>query len=79
MKTPEDIKKAIECHGENLGHHMPCSECAFHGKYLPPCRLAAHEEALSYIKKLEERISKQNALLAVMGITIPEDKSDEHP
>lgn len=79
MKTPEALKKAIECHGVKLSHHLPCSECEYHGRFLPPCRMAAHEDALTYIKYLEERISKQDALLAVMGITIPEDKSDENP
>ena len=79
MKTPEDIKKALECQGVNLLHHLPCSGCAYHERFLPPCRQAAHEDALNYIKYLEERISKQDALLAVMGITIPEDNDDENP
>ena len=77
MQKPEDIKKALECQGVDLLDHLPCSDCAYHGKHLPPCRPAAHEDALTYIKQLEQRIAKRDALLAVMGITIPEDKTDE--
>lgn len=77
MKTPEDIKKAMACHANPRGFCLPCSDCSYHGRYFPPCRIAAHEDALTYIKYLEERVTKQNALLALMGITIPEEKSNE--
>lgn len=79
MKTPEDIKKGLECHADRTERFLPCSDCAYHGRFLPPCGIDVPENALAYIKKLEERIAKQDALLAVMGITIPEDNNDENP
>lgn len=57
MKTPEEIKMGLECHGFKEAHfHKHCSDCAYHGKKLTPCRIAVHEDALKYIKLLEERI-----------------------
>ena len=88
MKTPEEIKKGIECcFGDS--DVRECEQCPY-AHPIPTNTVfdlvtcddnmeGICVDALAYIKKLEERISKQNALLAVMGLTIPEDESDENP
>ena len=73
MKTPEEIKKAMACHANPRGFVLPCSDCSYHGRYFPPCRIACHEDALTYINQLEERIAKQDNLLAVLGVSIPKE------
>ena len=53
MKTPEEIKKALACPVQERSDHLDCSECAYHGKDLTPCRIAVHEDALAYMEQLE--------------------------
>lgn len=56
MKTPDEIKKGLACPVQKRGFLLDCSNCAYHGRDLTPCRIAVHEDALAYIEKLEERI-----------------------
>lgn len=49
MKTPEDIKKALEC----CVYHGSCKTCAYFGGGLCIGRL--ERDALTYIQQLEER------------------------
>lgn len=73
MKTPEAIKKALACPVDRRGSLLPCSDCEYHGRGLPPCRMAAHEDALAYIRQLEEKVAKRDQLLAVMGVGMPKE------
>lgn len=70
MRTPEELKKSM-CLCFRIHN---CTGCAYNAMH---CFGVIGEDALAYIEYLEERITKQNALLALMGITIPEDKSNE--
>ena len=53
MRTPEEIKKALACPVQERSDHLECSDCAYHGKDLTPCRIAVHEDALAYMEQLE--------------------------
>lgn len=57
MKTPEEIKKALACPVSWRGHLLGCSNCAYHGRGLQPCRTAVHDDALTYIDQLEEQVA----------------------
>ena len=53
MKTPDEIKKGLACDVKKRGFLLDCSNCAYHGRDLTPCRIAVHDDALEYIQKLE--------------------------
>lgn len=53
MKTPDEIKKGLRCPAWVRNHHLPCSECDYHGREKPPCAIAVHEDAFAYIQQLE--------------------------
>ena len=53
MKSPDEIKKGLRCPAWVRNHHLPCSECDYHGRDKPPCAIAVHEDALAYIQQLE--------------------------
>ena len=71
-RTPEDIKRRLECASFDCDD-TDCYDC----KYLDICSSVVNSDssadALALIEYYEQRIEKQNALLAVMGITIPEE------
>ena len=55
MKTFGEIKYGLECLG---GQRNPkCSDCSYHGKGLPPCRIAICKDAINCVE-LCELISK---------------------
>ena len=63
-RTPEEIKAAIE--------HCKSGECT--GCSYQDCMWCEDQiycDALDLIKRLEQRIAKQNNLLAVLGVSIP--------
>lgn len=62
MKTPEEIKRALACPVREQGEQLECSECVYHGRELPPCLPAMHEDAIEYIRRLE---AERDALLKV--------------
>lgn len=51
MKTPEDIKKGLEC----CGYFCSCKTCAYFGDEL--CIIRLERDALSYIQQLENQIA----------------------
>lgn len=53
MHTPEEIKAALRCLG-SMGWKN-CSECPYHGKGLPPCRIAVTKDAEEYINEHEKQ------------------------
>ena len=70
MRTPEELKKSLRlCFKDHK-----CAGCAYNAMH---CIGVIGADALAYIERLEERVYKQGALLAVMGISFPEDKNDE--
>ena len=52
MKTPEEIKKALEC----CGYFCSCKTCAYFGDEL--CVVRLERDALSYIQQLESQIAE---------------------
>ena len=56
MKTTEEIKKALACPVREQGYLLGCSCCSYHGRGTPPCLPEMHEDALAYIRQLEEQI-----------------------
>lgn len=58
MKSPDKIKKGLRCPACVRNHHLPCSECDYHGQDKPPCAIAVHEDALAYIEQLEAQVPR---------------------
>lgn len=56
MKTPEEIKKALACPVCVRDYLLGCSDCVYHGRELPPCLPAMHQDAIDCIQQLEEQI-----------------------
>lgn len=59
MKTPDEIKKGLEC-CLNKKSICPGSVCPYH-KYGHGCGYYKDKDALVYIKHLEERLADVNA------------------
>ena len=69
-RTPEDVKKAIHvCWGIT---DETCETCPYRENGWD-CESTLADDTLALIEYYERRIEKQNALLALMGITIPEE------
>lgn len=58
MKSPEDVKKGLECMALDRCFMLPCSACAYHGRGLPPCRMAVYADALALITALLAALKK---------------------
>ena len=52
MRTAAEIISGLECLGSK--REQKCSDCPWHGKGLPPCRIAICESAIAYIESEEE-------------------------
>lgn len=57
MMTPEEIKKGLACPVQKRSSLLECSECAYHGRDMTPCRTAVHDDAIAYIEQLEEQVT----------------------
>lgn len=75
-RTPEEIKRVTEWACYSCGG-AECDDCAFRDVCTIENRDRAVQDALALIQWLEQRIEKQNALLALMGITFPEDNKND--
>lgn len=62
MRTTEEIKRAMACPVCEQGEQLECSECVYHGRELPPCLPAMHEDAIACIQRLE---AERDALLNI--------------
>lgn len=51
MRTPEEIKAALQCL-RSIGWKY-CSDCPYHGKGLPPCTESVTKDAEEYIDQHE--------------------------
>lgn len=69
-KTPEEIERDIE----RCAEEQSCGGCPYVNKM--HCVEEIMTNAHILIDHLNARIAKQNALLAVMGVTIPEEKEE---
>ena len=58
MQTIDNIKKGLACFAQDRSYMLPCSDCAYHGQGLPPCRKAVHEDALALIEQMEAQVPK---------------------
>ena len=80
MQSPDAIKKGLRCPVWVRNHHLPCSECDYHGQDKPPCAIAVHEDALAYIEQLESRNIKPLVsslkLLKRLDAMVPEEVSE---
>lgn len=62
MRTPEEIKKGLECYQMHDGdEYVDCSHCPY---YLTctHCDIELHKDALAYIKQLEEDRKERDIL-----------------
>ena len=55
MKTPEEIKKGLEC----CGNSGKCKGCPYYGGY-ELCMGTLAEDALAYVQQLEQRLVEVN-------------------
>jgi hypothetical protein len=55
VHTYDEIKQGLECIGGQRNQN--CSDCPYHGKYLPPCRMVICEDAIRCVE-LCQMISK---------------------
>lgn len=53
--------------------HAWCSRCAYYGEIL--CEDKLHRDAAELIRQQGKMIEERNALLAVMGVSVPEEES----
>jgi len=68
MKTPDEIKKALEhCAGAN-----PCMECPFDGRDFPYCIMRMNKDALALVQRLENDASFYKSIAALNDRTIDE-------
>ena len=72
-KTTEAIRDALRfCHHP----HTWCNQCAYHGEIL--CDDKLKRDAAEMIRRQGKTIKERNALLAVMGVSVPEGRNEEH-
>lgn len=56
MKTPEEIKKGLECCYSPVEPMLRCEACPYSGSIL--CKMRLHADALAYIQQLEAKNSE---------------------
>ena len=72
MKTPEEIKKGLEC----CGNSGKCKGCPYYGGY-ELCMGTLSEDALAYVQQLEQRlveVNKTSPRWISVGERLPENK-----
>lgn len=81
MKTPEDIKKALECCSDADGFDGDCIKCPYKGEQW--CGDKSKIDALAYIQQLENQIGELTEKVAQLEAVQPkwisvEDRLPEH-
>ena len=56
MKTPEEIKKGLECCAKNKPY--PCDKCPYERTFEEEWSCKLHADALAYIQQLEAKVPK---------------------
>lgn len=65
MATADKLKEAMQyCITNGL-----CSNCPIYSRH---CNILG--DALAYINRLEKQLAERNALLAVLGVSVPDKK-----
>ena len=69
MKTPEDIKKALECCSDADGFDGDCIKCPYKGEQW--CGDKSKIDALAYIQQLENQIGELTEKVTQLEATHP--------
>ena len=69
MKTPEDIKKGLECCSDSEGFDGDCIKCPYKGEQW--CGDKSKIDALSYIQQLENQIGELTEMVAQLEAAQP--------
>lgn len=74
MKTPEEIKRGLECCVVDVDRVARCGDCPYLG-VSEACKLVIGRDALAYIQQLEARISELAETMSqwISAKTPPED------
>lgn len=56
--------------------HTWCKRCAYYGEIL--CDDKLKRDTGELIMRMDKTIEEQNALLAVLGVSVPEGRNEEH-
>lgn len=67
MKTPEEIKKGLECCSKS----EPCVDCIYDRRDFPMCVRRMEEDALAYIRQLENHIGELTEKVAQLEAIQP--------
>ena len=74
-KTPEEIKATLKRCGKERCKSDKADTCAYYVDCLVGAtRLKLMKDALSLIERLEAKLARQDALLAEMGVRVPEEE-----
>lgn len=65
MKTPDEIKKGLECCYSPVEPMLRCEECPYKGSIV--CKMRLHTDALDYIQQLEANDSQVEKALQDNG------------
>ena len=79
MKTPEEIKKGLECCYSPVEPMLRCEACPYYGSIV--CKMRLHTDALAYIRSLERERAAAVADLAAIHVCstckhVPDDSID---
>ena len=55
-RTPEEIKKGLECCYSSVEPIMRCEQCPYYGSIV--CKMRLHTDSLALIQQLQEEVSK---------------------
>ena len=72
-KKTEAIRDALGCCQRP---RTGCKQCAYHGEIL--CSDKLKRDAAELIRQQRKTIDERNALLAVMGVSVPEGRNAGH-
>ena len=56
MKTPNEIKKGLECCYSPVETIMRCEQCPYYGSIV--CKMRLHTDSLALIQQLQEEVRK---------------------
>lgn len=79
MKSPEEIKRALEYCNMLTNRKNICESCPYNGECTGEGKPDQPGwDALLYIQQLEEKLARRDELLAVLGVKVPEEVSHEN-
>lgn len=68
MKSPDDIKKGLECCGKGLTWDETCGMgCPYEGMYITGCSMEISADALALIRQLEATVSEKEKVVAELS------------